>query len=610
MKSRYQEIINTIIKRDEVENNKVDEKGEEESLKDTNKSTTSSDKPTNEVQSETTKTKSVEVATTSTVIQTTQVNIIPTATTTENQLTTSIPMVTETPIITSTTETISITTTSSEATGRVISFDNNKLPSSNKTFYISVLAVVGGFIILVIIFICFLINYRKNKNKSNKIPTMVPRSISLNGMDNRGSIIIPHYSKARNSQLSFQDDANLNDISFYSNASRFSMQQINNTGVNDSPASHQTKFYSDINHPLTTNINRNSFNGNRPMSYNQASPGNISNSPLMNANFASPILSRNRNINSGSINQNHHWSISSSAHLSSPSHRSSYQNGLQGSHESILPIASDKMEIDEDTDIVNDINNALPSLVIENGDITSFSKNLEKNNILRSSTLESNYLNQSSFSSYRQDNHSNSRVISPRIESLNMKSSMIMEGYHLDRSDRSPMMESSSPLKYTDMDRSFPTIPKRNSSYIASPHLSNVNANYYGHGDESFFSNDHSLAISTNQVIPKIIEPNIIIEPMVPEIMETVSSNPTDSIHQNIEDGSTKNLLPINIMERPVSFPQVKPSHISEEFNSSRPNSFQESNNAKIKTLKEENPNYLKPYVSNIIEDEEVMKNI
>jgi len=124
-----------------------------------------------------------------------------------------------------------------------------------------------------------------------------------------------------------------------------------------------------------------------------------------------------------------------------------------------------------------------------------------------------------------------SRVISPRIGSLCMKNSFIDEL----RSEYSTYERPSVPTKMEGSMISL-TMPRPEESYYAnSPMCSSIK--------DSFFSNRDSTVLRNATLVPEFVESSVIAEPMVPEIIETVSSTAPDSPRQSFEEVSSTNGL-------------------------------------------------------------------
>lgn len=143
-----------------------------------------------------------------------------------------------------------------------------------------------------------------------------------------------------------------------------------------------------------------------------------------------------------------------------------------------------------------------------------------------------------------------SRVISPRIGSLCMKNSFIDEL----RSEYSTYERPSMPTKMEGSMISL-TMPRPEESYYAnSPMCNSIK--------DSFFSNRDSTVLRNATLVPEFVESSVVAEPMVPEIIETISSTAPDSPHMSFEESSTNGL----ISTRRLSFQPPRTGYLSPEM--------------------------------------------
>jgi len=563
----------------------------------------------------------------------------------------------------------------SSGDGYILEFEKEGggLSHSNKVFYISVFAVIGVGIILVILFIYGLKRYKKKKDikEMNRLSYVPPtRSIPTKNADKNGKSIIPAYLKADTSFQSSQSSSNntsdnntpviqtpinspavdpmaSNRLSYYSGVTNPSV--ANNrlsyySGVtNPSVANNRLSYYSGVYNPAGSN--RNSIYGNGIISNDGTVPLP---DPTTNIevpsydNHLSPMMAYAQNCQTkitvdyndvtenlnNNVYQNPNWPFSPIG--------TGYPNMLNGEIITTDPTDANLTTNDSDTinnttneisnEVITDANkgNILPPMVMEvnnaedqgDGDITSV-KSHENDNILNTPGNENgSYLNQTNYvpNIKPELGQSLSRVISPRIESLNMKSNQITEGHP----EHALVMESNAPMK---PDRKE-SLDNPSAAYDESTHQSYVPTVRDGNQScNSYYTRDNSTALSNNQpIITKVVEPNDIAEPMVPEIIETMSSNPTNSIRQSIGGASENNLLGTVTPGRPVSFPSANQNRASGEFRP-RPLSFHNTGqlplpDSKIRTtpnlkerkrkslLSEENPYFIKSAVPNIVDDD------
>jgi len=513
---------------------------------------------------------------------------------------------------------------------------SNNSNHNTKVFYIGVFSILGILVLLVGLYVTTLMK-RKSKKNLNDEELAIPRNITLNGIDKTGDVVIPHYSKAKSNDMFYETDPNLNtassnpnDYSYYSHALYHSQPEsqdkttdnlLNSSHMNQngvySGVVDPTKNYNDNYYPSLSSSNVRSSNITNPTIANASvrspsvrSPSvrspNMASPSVRSANMRSPIIQSPNMINPKSPNMTNVTSpnmtnvtspnMTNVTNINSPqsyygSPPLSYvQSNLanvgtnpftNGSGVSSVPISQliDPVYNNWSNTAVHPTNGlssvgdstydiqqtqSLPPTDQDNMDITSLLKHQEKSDILSTAETEDNS---------SKVNRSLSRVISPRIEYL--KSSMI-DG---NRPERSLVMEStppSKPVRGKSLNRGAPKTPNRDTSVIASARRSHNESYIYSNEaiNESFLaSHGNSTILATNPIITEIVDSNVIEEPMITEI-ETMSSNPTESIQQSIEEASFHQLLSAPVKPpRPVSFPSM--NRMSNDFSVQRPLSYQ-----------------------------------
>jgi len=99
------------------------------------------------------------------------------------------------------------------------------------------------------------------------------------------------------------------------------------------------------------------------------------------------------------------------------------------------------------------------------------------------------------------------------------------------------------------------TMPRPEESYYAnSPMCNSIK--------DSFFSNRDSTVLRNATLVPEFVESSVVAEPMVPEIIETISSTAPDSPHMSFEESSTNGL----ISTRRLSFQPPRTGYLSPEM--------------------------------------------
>jgi len=201
---------------------------------------------------------------------------------------------------------------------------------------------------------------------------------------------------------------------------------------------------------------------------------------------------------------------------------------------------------------------------------------------------------------------SSSRVISPRIESLCLKNSLVEELRSEYSSYERPPLANASIISVTS--------PKREESFYANQsHISTNNHSHYdetmltGHSfnsiKDSIFSNqDNSTVVRTATIVPEFVESSVVAEALVPEIIETMSSNPSESPRPSLGESSTNGLISTSMSmgERRLSQPPHT-GYRSPDAHYIKRLSIQSSNSNKAAIILPTEK--IKPYVPNIIED-------
>jgi len=502
---------------------------------------------------------------------------------------------------------------------------------------IGIASAVG--VIVLVLFVCCIMRCRKNKSKKNQgfsrsIPISEISNHAVNSeSENQDKSNIPYYQNEYGSHTSY-------NYSNYNNDNNGSV--YSGSGTNTNPFN-----------PPSTNVNANLYSNNLrngTPSYRQSNhPTNVAtvatnSSITCCTNYISSMADYNANSNgndtypqwtSSPVNSNN-VIIS---HPGSTLHYNNSKTSRQGSSSNAdTAPSSPNSPMNKHSVAFNNLLNMIKSTIDteeENPDIHSPTQG-HSGIMLSPPPSESSYMNHPHSSSFIRNDEScvgqvhtprndsftlgsSSRVISPRIESLCLKNSLVEELRSEYSSYERPPLANASHFSLTSPSQNASVLPltspkHEESIYANQSHISVNNHSQYdetmltGHSfnsiKDSFFSNqDNSTVVRTATIVPEFVESSVVAEALVPEIIETLSSNPSESPRPSLGESSTNGLISTSMSmgERRLSQPPHT-GYRSPDAHYMKRLSIQSSHSNKA-AINLTSPEKIKPYVPNIIED-------
>jgi len=492
----------------------------------------------------------------------------------------------------------------------------DKGKGNNRSLYISVGVASAVGVLVIILFLCCILKCRKNKNNRKQGLT---RSIPVSEITKSDTVQTDHENQEDKSNIPYYQNDYGNHTSFnysnYNNANNGSV--YSGSGTNPNPYIPSTP-------KVNTNLYSNGMPNNTPSYLQSGNPTNAAtvatnSSITCCTNYVSSMTDYNINSNG---NESYSQWISPinpngfMINLKIPSSVVATTSPLQTTplvmnRDSLIneiEASIDPAEHDEQEYLTGDNHSTTQgqtSMIVSAPRSESYYRSPQHTSFIRNDESCVGQVHSPRNESFNLGN--SSRVISPRIESLCLKNSLIEELRSEYSTYERPPLANTSTVSLTT--------PKRDESFYANQsHISLSHSRYdetmlTNHSlnsiKDSFFSaQDNSTVVRTATIVPEYVESSVVAEALVPEIIESASTNPSESPRPSLGESSTNGLIctSLSMGERRLSQPPHT-GYRSPEAHYLKRVSIQSGHSNKAVVPPSLPPEKIKPYVPNIIED-------